>query len=887
MRELPNLLSKQVVEFCIIYIQMARSGLISFFTHPSYAIRRRIFWSLGAICSVLILVVFVFIWRIDTLSKRERYLLQIAYPSQQQLEALKGHLVQTNSALQNQLIYKNLLFAADRENIWNNFVKATTDSLNLYEKQWELIEDRTEYATLLTEIEKLRRYQRNVASVLEAEESGEGFAVQVSIDTQSLGKIFVEEEQIEAVFDPNTAFPSTDLEAAIEGLESVQGKEASTVQTLSKQKIDAEKFIILSDNTKKLYQRQIIDLSTKIYNDIDRLIKNRKEQIRLEKSNLSLQWKILQWAGILFAILGGVLVYVLSRNLGSALMIRINQLNEYLKSIAEGNIPTKIEYKQKDEVSVSIRHVEQISKELEQLKQLALNIGEGRFDLQIPVFKNTGELGDTLAKMQTGLLSVAEQDEIRNWQNEGLALFAEILRDIENPQRLYDAITKNIVKYLRGNYGGIYIVNTNDDVVPHLELKSAYAYDKKKYIQQQIYLGQGLVGQCWQEGESIFLLKIPKDYIHIASGLGEENPRSILIVPIKVGNEVYGVIEVASLKVFSESQKVFLETIAEDIASTISSIKSNEKTRLLLAESRSITEQMAAQEMEMKQSIARLVEAREELEKRNEDMAALVAAINKATIVIELDRQGYFTKVNERFLEVSGYQMSDVIGQHRSFYAPKDSDPAEFNLLWAQLAQGTYVEKNIKRIRKNGTEFWMRASFFPVIDSQGSLIKVTSICTDITDKMIKETKDLEAQKTIGFKNAVFEHSFLVFETNEQLRIKNINAFALKDLEIHKEDYIGHHIDEVILGRLDYKALLAELESKEITEGIAVLRAANFGYRYVKFVVASVRNKKGEIETIFFIGSDITEYKTKEIQLEDEVKSLRRKIEKLEAKLEAK
>ncbi len=865
---------------------MARRGLLSFFIHPSFAIRRHIFWSLGSICLVLILVVMGFVLRVSQLSERERYLLQIAYPSQQQLEALKGYLIQTNSALQNQLIYKNPLFAADRENIWKNFIKATTDSLGIYEKKWLLIEDRTEYATLLTEMEKLRRYQRSIASILETQEVGnEGFTnAQISIDTIGVGKINIEEDQLEATFDPNTAFPNTDLEASIEGIETVQNREKNSREIDDGKRIDADKFVVLSDNTKQLYQKQIIELSSKIYNDIDRLIRNRKEQIRLEKTNLTLQWQILQIVGVFMALLGIFLVYALSRNIGSLLTQRIALINANLQNIVSGNLPKNLEDTKRDEFAGTLKYIGQIGKELEQLNKLASSIGEGRFDLQIPIFNNEGEIGSTLAKMQSGLLSVAEQDEIRNWQNEGLALFAEILRDIENPQRLYDAITKNIVKYLKGNYGGVYIANTADNEVPHLELKSAYAYDKKKYIQQKIYLGQGLVGQCWQEGETIFLLKIPKDYIHIASGLGEENPRSILIVPIKVGRETYGVIEVASLKVFSDSQRAFLENIAEDIASTISSIKSNEKTRLLLAESQSITEQMTAQEMEMKQSMARLEEAREELERRNADMAALVSAIDKATIVAELDRQGYFIKVNERFLEASGYQMNDVIGQHRSFYAPKDSDPAEFNLLWAQLAQGMYVEKNIRRLRKNGSEFWMRASFFPVMDAQGSLIKVTSICTDITDKMLKENKDLEAQKTIGFKNAALEHSFLVFETNEKFKIKNINAFAVKDLEIHKEDYIGHHIDEIILGRIDYKGLLAELESREIAEGVVVLRAANFGYRYVKFVIACVRDKKGEIETIFFIGSDITEYKTKEIQLEDEVRALTKKVEKLEAKL---
>ncbi len=862
---------------------MARKNtILNFFTSPKYTLRRKIAGSLLLVFALFALATILFLIRMSQLTERERYLLGIAYPSQEQLALLKGYVAQTNSALQNELIYRNPSYASERENIWKYFIKATTDTLARYEKEWKLLEDRTDYATLLTDLEKLKRYQRSISRIIEEQGregtsfTGENFAIS---DTT---RINISEEQQEATFDSQSAFVNTDTEAFIEGVEIVRGKETQNFTT-SEAKIDAERFVFLSENTKQLYQKQIIELTQKIYVDIDRLIKSRKEQIRLEREYLNLHKNLLTLAGILFILLMIAVVYWRGKNINQKIYKRLQELDEYLLLLSAGNLP-KIQWQgEKDETLSILHNIEKLTYELTQTQELAKQIGKGNFKTQLRVFDDKSILGTAFSKMQEGLKNVSEQENIRNWLNEGLTLFADILRDTENPQKLYDNLVRNAVKYVKGQYGGIYIVSSSEGETPYLELKSAYALDKKKYIKQQVYLGQGLVGQCWQEGESIYLLKVPKDYIHIASGLGEEAPRSILLVPIKVSGEVFGVLEIASLHLLTETEKNFLEVIAEDIASAISTIKSSEETRLLLASSSQELEQISAQKVAMEQSMAQLIADREALERRNADMAAFVQAIQKATIVAELDRHGYFVDVNDNFLEITGYTRREVIGQHRSFYAPKDSDPAEFSLVWAQLSQGNYVEKVIKRLRKNGSEIWLRASFFPLLDREGNLQKVTCICTDVTNKMLQEVRLQENQKTAGFKNTVLEHSFLVFETDSHLHIKDMNEYAVKCLKIVKFDYIGHHIDEIILGRWDYKSLLAELENRSIAEGIVVLKAADFGFCYVKMIIASVKDKKGEIESIFWVGIDITESKAKEIQLEDKVKYLERKLQLLEEK----
>ena len=62
---------------------------------------------------------------------------------------------------------------------------------------------------------------------------------------------------------------------------------------------------------------------------------------------------------------------------------------------------------------------------------------------------------------------------------------------------------------------------------------ATYAYNRKKYLEQQFGIGEGLVGQCAYEMDYIYRTEIPDDYISITSGiLGDQKPESILLVPL-------------------------------------------------------------------------------------------------------------------------------------------------------------------------------------------------------------------------------------------------------------------------------------------------------------------------------------------------------------------
>lgn len=246
-------------------------------------------------------------------------------------------------------------------------------------------------------------------------------------------------------------------------------------------------------------------------------------------------------------------------------------------------------------------------------------IGEGKVDAKLSASDENSKLAQALHGMQAKLKSINEEDQKRRWANEGLTQFVDILRSgNDNLHVLGDRVISTLVQYTKSNQGGLYLVEGEDDQ-KFLELISLFAFNTKKFEQQKVRPGEGLVGQCFLEKETIFLTEIPEDYIRITSGLGGSNPKSILIVPLKIDKEIYGIVELASFEVFEPHEISFVERLGETIASTLSSVKNNQKTRKLLEDFQMQAEQMKSQEEEMRQNMEELTATQEEMFRKEQD----------------------------------------------------------------------------------------------------------------------------------------------------------------------------------------------------------------------------------------------------------------------------
>ena len=221
---------------------------------------------------------------------------------------------------------------------------------------------------------------------------------------------------------------------------------------------------------------------------------------------------------------------------------------------------------------------------------------------------NRDTIAGALLHMRDQMQRVKEEDEIRIWTTEGLSKFGEIIRNHQdNFDKLSEALISNVVNYVGAKVGGLFILEEEQETnQSYLMLRACYAYDRKKHLSKRVEIGEGIIGQCYLEGQTVYLAKVPNNHMSITSGLGGANPSSLLVIPLRTNDKIEGVLELASLKPFQSHEINFLEKLGELLASSIVTVRTGEKTTRLLQISQEQAEEMRAQEEEMRQNMEEL-----------------------------------------------------------------------------------------------------------------------------------------------------------------------------------------------------------------------------------------------------------------------------------------
>ncbi len=380
------------------------------------------------------------------------------------------------------------------------------------------------------------------------------------------------------------------------------------------------------------------------------------------------------------------------------------------------------------------KSINQINSSLDKTAEFIEEIGKGNFDYSYsPVFKED-RIGNSLVELKRSIELAEiedkkrkEADERLNWATRGSAKFSEIIREhSDNPEELAYAIISELVNYIDANQGGLFVINEDDENQKYVELLASFAYDRKKMLEKRIPYGVGLVGRCIQERETIYITKVPKHYLNITSGLGDEIPGTLLIIPLIFHEEVFGVVELASFKNIEEYKINLVEQIAEGIASAISMVKINARTAGLLKETKIKSEQSASQEEEIRQNIEEMQASTDELNNKLDSLTGTFEAVKSVANIAEFDTKGRIIDISPNFLKLLKKEKKDIIGKFQGSFSTEALNTESFNNFWRELRAGKKMEfQQIINVEEKLVN--ISSVYIPLKNTEGKVYKVVSL----------------------------------------------------------------------------------------------------------------------------------------------------------------
>lgn len=196
------------------------------------------------------------------------------------------------------------------------------------------------------------------------------------------------------------------------------------------------------------------------------------------------------------------------------------------------------------------------------------------------------------------------------------------------------------------------------------------------------------------------------------------------------------------------------------------------------------------------------------------DFAGQVSAINKSQAVIEFTPEGKIMSANKLFLDTVEYDLSEIIDKHHSMFVDKLYQSSnEYKIFWESLKAGNFQAAEFKRIAKSGKEIWIQASYNPIRDFEGKVVKVVKYATDVTKQKLDNLNFASQMEAINKSQAIIEFSM-------DGKILNANQLFLNTMGYSNLGEIINQHHSIFVDPI-YR------ESKEYKEFWNKLRSGNF------------------------------------------------------------
>src|SRR6267142_2708038 len=243
----------------------------------------------------------------------------------------------------------------------------------------------------------------------------------------------------------------------------------------------------------------------------------------------------------------------------------------------------------------------------------AVTKGDLTRSIMVEAMGEVAVLKDNINEMIRNLKNTTLKNNEQDWLKTNLAKFTRMLQGHSDLVTVSKLVLSELTPLVNAQQGVVYTQVKGGDE-PSLELLASYASKPSKHLAKTLRIGESLVGQCAYEKKRILLEDVPDDYIRVSSILGSATPLNIIILPVLFEGGVKAVVELASLRKFSETHLSFLDQLTESIGVVFNTIEANMRTESLLEQSQSLTKELQSQQEELKETNDRLEQQAQNLQ---------------------------------------------------------------------------------------------------------------------------------------------------------------------------------------------------------------------------------------------------------------------------------
>jgi len=423
----------------------------------------------------------------------------------------------------------------------------------------------------------------------------------------------------------------------------------------------------------------------------------------------------------------------------------------------------------------------------------AVTKGDLTRSIEVEAQGEVASLKDKINQMIINLRETTQKNAEQDWLKTNLAKFSSMMQGQKNLETVSRLIMSELTPLVSAHHGGFFMMDWEGQG-PILKLTSTYAYRERKGVGNRFRLGEGLIGQCALEKKTILLTRVPHDYIHISSGLGEAPPLNIVVLPVLFEGEVKAVIELASFHAFSPIHQLFLDQLMESIGVVLNMIGANMRTEELLQQSQSLTQELQSQSNELTQQQDELKRTNSALEKQAIELEEKARLLAEQNTKVEVKNQE--VEQARLSLEEKAEQLSMISKYKSEFLANMSHElrtPLNSLLILARLLSDN-PEKNLsdKQVEYAKTIYASGGDLLTLINEILDLSKVEAgkmpveprevALVDISDFVVRSFRPLAEQKDLAFKTDVDADLPAQIHTDPQRLqqvLKNLLANALK------------------------------------------------------------------------------------------------------------